>query len=104
MYPNTHSPASLFRRLRVLCGGVEVADTQDYGRVHQMFASFLPAQRRAEDAIEEWGSVYGAAAGAPGNLGPAATLTNPFAAFPIAPGTQRRVLRSPLKGNFFPSL
>ena len=52
MYPNTQSPASMFRRLRVLAGGVEIADTQDYGRVHQMFASFLPAQRRAEDAID----------------------------------------------------
>ena len=92
MYPNTHSPASMFRRLRVLAGGVEIADTQDYGRVHQMFASFLPAQRRAEDAIEGWGSVYGVQAGGAGNVGPAATLSNPFSAFPLAPGTQRRML------------
>ena len=52
MYPDTHSPASMFRRLRGLVGGVEALDLQDYGRCHQTFASFLPAQRRAEDAIE----------------------------------------------------
>ena len=46
MYPNTHSPASLFRRLRVLAGGVEIADTQDYGRVHQMFAQGTPDPQR----------------------------------------------------------
>ena len=94
MYANTLSPASLFRRLRVLAGGVEIADTQDYGRVHELFASLLPAQRRAEDAIEGWGSVYGAQApgGGAANVGPAATLTNPFSEFPIAIGTQRRML------------
>ena len=92
MYPDTHSPASLFRRLRVLAGGVEIADTQDYGRVHQTFASFLPAQRRTADAIEGWGSVYGVQAGGKGDIGPPATLSNPFSAFPLAPDTQRGVL------------
>ena len=75
-----------------MAGGVEIADTQDYGRVHEMFASFLPAQRPAEDAIEGWGSVYGVAAGGAGNVGPATTLSNPFSAFPLRPGTQRRML------------
>ena len=107
MYPSTLSPASLFRRLRVLVGGVEVADTQDYGRVHEMFGSLLPAQRKAEDAIEGWGSVYGVQAGAAGSPGPQATLTNPFAAFPLAPGTSRRMLTQLLcpffsQGKFLP--
>ena len=52
----------------------------------------LPAQRRTEDAIEGWGSVYGVQAGGAGNPGPAATLTNAFAPFPLAPGTSRRML------------
>ena len=32
--PNTLSPASLFRRLRILCGGTEICDLLDYGSVH----------------------------------------------------------------------
>ena len=58
--PGTNSPASLFRRLRVLCGGgVECFDLQEYGRCHQMFSNMIPAQRRAEDAIEGWGRFMG---------------------------------------------
>ena len=55
MIPTSFSPASLIRRLRVLVGGVEVYDLEGYGRCHQMFTSFIPAQRRAEDACEGWG-------------------------------------------------
>ena len=57
-----------------------------------MFASFIPAQRRAEDAVEGWGSVYGALAGAAGGVGPAATLSASFSTFPLNPGQQRGML------------
>ena len=43
-----------------------------------------------EDAIEGWGSVYGQWNGSAGT--PAATLSNPFAAFPISAGSKRRML------------
>ena len=35
-------PSSLVRRMRVLCGGQVVEDTDNYNRVHQMF-SYLTA-------------------------------------------------------------
>jgi hypothetical protein len=37
-------PCCIFRRLRVLCGGVEVHDIQDYDRCCQMFSTLLPAE------------------------------------------------------------
>ena len=54
--PTTLSPASLFRRLRLLCGGTEAFDLLDYGRVHQLFPMQLPAARQAENGVEGWGS------------------------------------------------
>ena len=53
--PNTLSPGSLFRRLRILCGGTEVFDLLDYGRCHQLFAMQLPVARQQENAVEGWG-------------------------------------------------
>ena len=35
LYPITNSPASMFARLRVLAGGVEVTDIAEYGRAAQ---------------------------------------------------------------------
>ena len=34
-------PASLFRRMRVMCGGVEVMDLFDYGRCCEMFENLM---------------------------------------------------------------
>ena len=65
--PTTLSPASLFRRLRVLCGGTELFDLLSYGRVHQLFSMQLPAARQAENAVEGWGSSSGG--GGPSTLG-----------------------------------
>ena len=55
LVPIAHTPGAMFARLRVLAGGVEVADIAEYGRTFQMFGNFLSAERRREDMIEGWG-------------------------------------------------
>ena len=45
LVPTTNSPSSLFRRVRLLCGGTEIYDLLDYGRVHQQMTFQLPAAR-----------------------------------------------------------
>ena len=102
MVPTALSPASLFRRLRVLCNGVEVVDCQDYGRCHQLFASLIPAQRRVEDACEGWGGIYGAVAAAAGMGfgGPGSTLSAPVSPAPVRAGLSKRML-TPLLCPFF---
>ena len=50
----------------------------------------LPAQRRAEDIIEGWGSAYSTFAGTDGT--PASTLSAPYSAFPISAGSKKRML------------
>ena len=55
--PTTLSPASLFRRLRILCGGTEIFDLLDYGRVHQLFSMQLPAaggERRGRLGLKQY--------------------------------------------------
>jgi hypothetical protein len=56
MQPTCCSPASLFRRLRVLLGGVEVFDSLYHGRTHELFSLLLSPSRRMNDAIEGWGA------------------------------------------------
>jgi len=82
--PNTLSPASLFRRARVLCGGTEIFDLLDYGRVHQLFSMMLPAARQVENAVEGWGSQN--------YSGDQSTLTAPLDCLPLAAGASRRML------------
>ncbi len=54
--PITDSPASMFRRMRVIANGSAVIeDIEDYGRVHQLFSELLPAQRRYNNTAESWG-------------------------------------------------
>ncbi len=54
--PVTDSPASMFRRMRVIANGSAVIeDIEDYGRVHQLFSELLPAQRRFNNTAESWG-------------------------------------------------
>jgi len=48
-------PAAMFRRLRVICGGVEVHDITDYGRTCQMFSLLLPSAGRLNDVAEGFG-------------------------------------------------
>ncbi len=56
LQPITDSPASLFRRLRVVANGSAVLeDCEEYGRVHQMFSELLPSQRRYNNITETWG-------------------------------------------------
>ena len=54
--PLVDSPASMFRRLRILCNGSGVVeDVEQYNRVHQMFSQLLPSQRRMNNITESWG-------------------------------------------------
>ena len=57
--PITDSPASLFRRMRVIANGSAVIeDVEEYGRVQQMFSGLLPAQRRYNNTAESWGGAF----------------------------------------------
>ena len=56
LQPITDSPASMFRKMRVIANGSAVLeDIEEYGRVHQMFSELLPAQRRYNNTAESWG-------------------------------------------------
>ncbi len=56
LQPVSDSPASLFRRMRVIANGSAVIeDVEEYSRVHQMFSELLPAQRRYNNIAEAWG-------------------------------------------------
>ena len=56
LQPITNSPASMFRRMRVIANGSAVIeDIEEYGRVHQMFSELLPSQRRYNNITETWG-------------------------------------------------
>ena len=79
--PNTSSPASLFRRIRVLVGGVEIYDCLYAGRTHEMFSLLLSANRRMNDCIEGWGSES-----------TASSLEIPFTPATIPKGVSRRML------------
>ncbi len=88
--PMTDSPASMFRRLRILCNGSGVVeDVEQYNRVHQMFSLMLPAQRRMNDICESWGGT-----------GAASTLSQPALGAPIPPDSERTVVVH-LMSSFF---
>ena len=44
----------MFRRLRILGGGSEIENVEDYGRVHQMFSILLPTNVRMNSVAEGW--------------------------------------------------
>jgi len=88
LQPNTSSPSSLFRRIRVLVGGVEIYDCLYAGRVHEMFALLMPPSRRMNDAIEGW----------QGNPTNNATLDSPMVPAVIPKGKSRRMMAQILCG------
>ena len=54
--PVVDSPASMFRRVRIIANGSAVLeDVEEYGRVFQMFSELLPSQRRYNNIAETWG-------------------------------------------------
>ena len=60
MKPVTATPASLFRRVRIIASGsAELEDIDNYGRVVEMFNILLPSQRRFNDITEGWGPDLG---------------------------------------------
>ncbi len=80
--PLCDSPASMFRRLRILCNGSGVVeDIEQYDWVHQMFSELLPSQRRMNNICESWG----------GSNAPS-TLSAPGAGAPIAADSERTVV------------
>ena len=55
LQPIVDSPASMFRRLRVIANGSAVMeDIEEYARVHQLFSELLPSQRRYNNITEAW--------------------------------------------------
>ena len=82
--PTALSPASVFRRLRVIAnGGATLEDVEQYGRCHQMFAVLLPPAEPRCRIAEEWG-----------NTSTNATLGSPGAGQPIPAGESRAVVFS----------
>jgi hypothetical protein len=88
--PVCDSPASMFRRLRILCNGSGIVeDVEQYERVHQMFSELLPSQRRMNNICESWGGSTAAS-----------TLSAPGAGAPIAADSERTVVVH-LMSSFF---
>ena len=59
LQPIVDSPASMFRRMRLIANGSAVIeDIEEYGRVHQLFSELLPSQRRYNDITEAWGGAF----------------------------------------------
>jgi hypothetical protein len=55
--PICDSPASMFRRMRVIGNGsAMIEDIEEYGRVHEMFSMLQSSQRRYNAFAEGWGS------------------------------------------------
>ena len=80
--PVVDSPASLLRRVRVIANGSAVVeDVEEYGRVYQMFAEMLPAQKRFTNISDGWVATYATA-----------SLNAPFATDPIPEGGSREVV------------
>ena len=82
--PNALSPASMFRRLRVIAnGGATLEDIEQYGRCHQMFSHLLPPDELMCRVSEEWG-----------NTTTSPNLGSPGAGQPIPAGEARTVVFS----------
>ena len=77
--PLSASPSSIFRRLRLLGGGVEITDISDYGRFHESMTMLKSSGDKLNDMAEGWGGTA------------AATLTEQHHADPIPAGAERRV-------------
>ena len=89
MQPICDSPASMFRRMRLIANGSAVIeDIEEYSRVHQMFSELLPSARRYNDICETWGST-----------GAAASLNVPFVADTI-PGNSTKTVVVHLLSSF----
>jgi hypothetical protein len=88
--PRTDSPASMFRRVRLIGNGsAMIEDIEEYGRVHEMFARLRSSAERYNDHAEGWG------------ITPAhdCTLNNPGVADPI-PGNKARTVVVKLLSSF----
>ena len=82
LIPVVDSPASMIRRVRLICNGSAIVeDIEEYSRVHQMFSLLLPSERRFNDIRETWGATLAAA-----------SLDEPFVIDPIPAGTSRTVV------------
>jgi hypothetical protein len=81
LQPICASPASLFDRVRVLMGGIEVEDITYHSRFAQQEELFLSAEQRLNNLGEQWGATSDA------------TVAN-LAASPIPAGEERRVMCS----------
>ncbi len=59
LQPITDSPASMFRRMRVIADGSAVLeDVEEFGRCYQLFSNLLPAHRRYNNTAESWGGAF----------------------------------------------
>jgi hypothetical protein len=57
LQPICDSPASMFRRVRVIGNGsAMIEDVEEYGRVHQIFSELQSSGKRYNDHAEGWGS------------------------------------------------
>ena len=57
LVPVTDSPASMFRRVRLIGNGsAMIEDIEEYGRVHEMFSRLQSSARRYNAFAEGWGS------------------------------------------------
>ncbi len=54
--PITLSPSSLYRRFRLLGGGVELEDIAEYGRYHEMRTMMMSASEKINELTEGWGA------------------------------------------------
>jgi len=59
LHPINPLPATFFRRLRILCGGIVVEDIDMYNRVYNMVHTLLPYERRMNDYAEGFGLAEG---------------------------------------------
>jgi hypothetical protein len=59
LHPLNPLPATFFRRLRILCGGIVVEDIDMYNRVYNMVHTLLPFERRMNDYAEGFGLAEG---------------------------------------------
>ena len=59
LHPLNPLPATFFRRLRILCGGIVVEDIDFYNRVYNMVHTLLPTERRMNDYAEGFGLCQG---------------------------------------------
>ena len=83
LVPICDSPASMFRRFRLIGNGsAMIEDVEEYGRVHEMFSLLQSSGRRYNAHAEGWGST---------DLH-TSTFDNPGEPDPIAPGKARTVV------------